>query len=277
MMAGALFLLYKDILWPQLGFLLEYQKPGLNRWGESYISTFLFQIHPFITAAALFALWAAARKMDFRFLIVSFLLLLFLFLQVKRIRYTIPVFPMLALMASYGLGEIQNKKLTKQVVFSVLSTSFVVAFMGFLPFLKTLGVQNLQAAGHYVNSIPGTTIEVVSFAGDDAVVNPATVVPVLDIYSEKKLVYEYEPVSPEILTRVKTAPLRFTWEFPLPEYYSPKFDTKNIDALVIITDDPKRDIPQDIENKISLYPLQKIFNQSSNIFQHQTFVSVYHK
>jgi 4-amino-4-deoxy-L-arabinose transferase-like glycosyltransferase len=276
-MTVTFFLVYKDILGPQLGFLLEYQKPGLHRWGESYISTFLFQIHPFITAAALFAIFKAARKMDFSFLIVSFLLFLFLFLQVKRIRYTMPVFPMFALMAAYGMGEIQNKKVTKQVVLSVVGTTFVVAYMGFLPFLKTLGVQNLQAAGHFVNSIPGANVEVVSFAGDNAVVNPATAVPVLDIYTHKTLVYEHEPIKPEVLERVKSAPLRFTWEFSLPKYYSPKPGTKNIDALVLISDDPKRPLPQDIDKKTSLYPFQKIFNQSFNIFQHQTFVTVYHK
>lgn len=278
-MAGIFFFVYRDILGPQLSFLLEYQKPGLDRWGESYISTFLFQIHPFITAAALFAIFTAVRKMDFRFLIVSFLLFLFLFLQVKRIRYTMPVFPMFALMAAYGIGETQNKKVTKQVILSVVGTSYVLAFMGFLPFLKTLGIQNLQAAGHYVNSIPGANVEVVSFAGDNAVVNPATAVPVLDIYTRKTLVYEYEPIPPEVLERVKSAPLRFTWELSLPGYYSPKSGTKNknIDALVIISDDLKRPLPQDIQNKASRYPLQKKFNQSSNIFQHQTFVTVYHK
>lgn len=276
-MIGAFFLAYKDILVPQLDFLLEYQKPGLNRWGESYISTFLFQIHPFITGAALWAIFVAVRKKDFRFLIVSFLLLLFLFMQVKRIRYTIPVFPMLALMAAYGMGEIQNKKLARQVVLSVAGTSFIVAFMGFLPFLQTLGVQNLQAAGRYVNDIPGTYVEVVSSAGENAVVNPATSVPILDIYTEKQLTYEDEPLSPEVFARVKTAPLRFTWEYPLPGYYSPEPGRKKIDALVIISDDPERLMPQDIENKISLYPFRKRFNQSSHIFQHQTFVTVYHK
>ena len=276
-LTGGLFLIYKDILGPQLRFLLEYQKPGLNLWGESYISTFLFQVHPFIAAAALFAIWAAIRKVDLRFIIVSFLLLLFVFMQVKRIRYTIPIFPMFALMAAYGMGELQNKKMVKHVVFSVVAASFVLAFMGFLPFLKTLGVQNLQAAGNYMNSLPGTEVEVVSLAGDDAVVNPATAVPVLDIYTDKNLVYEYEPVSAAVLERVKTAPLRFTWEFPLPAYYALKPGTKEIDALVIISDDQKRTVPQDIEKKFSLYSSQKTFQQSSNIFKHQTFVTVYHK
>ena len=248
---------------PQLGFLVEYQKPGLSRWGESYISTFLFQIHPFITAAALFAIFAAVRKIDFRFLIVSFLLFLFLFLQVKRIRYTMPIFPMFALMAAYGMGEIQNRKVMKHVVFSVVGASFVLAYMGFLPFLKTLGVRNLQAAGHYVNSIPGTNVEVVSFAGDNAVVNPATAVPILDIYTQKMLVYEYEPVTPEVLERVKSTPLRFTWELPLPRYYSPSPGFKNINALVIISGDPDLSMPQDLQNMASLYPFQKRFDQSS--------------
>ena len=276
-MIGALFFIYKDILLPQISFLLEYQKPGLNRWGESYVSTFLFQIHPFITAAALYAVLAAVRKADFRFLIVSFILLLLLVMQVKRIRYTIPAFPMLALMAAYGLGEIQNKKLINQVVFSVVGTAFVVAFMGYLPFLQTLGVGNLQAAGNFVNTTPGTNVEVISLGGDDAAVNPATAVAVLDIYTDKKLFYQQEPVSPEVLERVKTAPLRFTWEFPLPGYYSLKTGRQNMDALVIISDDPKREVPQNIKNKVSLYPFQKKFNQSSKIFQHQTYVTVYHK
>ena len=101
--------------------------------------------------------------------------------------------------------------------------------------------------------------------------------PILDIYTEKQLTYEDEPLSPEVFARVKTAPLRFTWEYPLPGYYSPEPGRKKIDALVIISDDPERLMPQDIENKISLYPFRKRFNQSSHIFQHQTFVTVYHK
>ncbi len=274
---GAFLFIYKDIGESQISFLLEYQKPGLKSWGESYHSTFLFQIHPFITAAALFALITAVRKVDFRFLIVSFLLLLFLFMQVKRIRYTIPVFPMLALMSAYGLGEMQNKNLRKQVVFSVVGTSYIVAYLGFLPFLQSLGVGNLQAAGNYLDAIPGSNIEVISLAGENVVVNPATAVPILDIYTAKKLVYDYEPPEPEVLERVKAAPLRFTWEFPMPRYYSRKPGTGEMDGLVIISDDPKREVTQDNQNKISLYPFQKTFKQSSRIFQHQTFVTVYHK
>ena len=276
-LAGVFFYIYKDILRPQLDFLVEYQKPGLQRWSEGYASTFLFQIHPFITAAALFAFGAAVRKIDYRFIIISFLFLLFLVMQVKRIRYTLPIFPMLALMAAYGMVEIQNKKLIKHLVFSVVATSFIVAFMGFLPFLKSLGVQNLQAAGKYLNSIPAANIEIISPAGENTVLNPATSVPVLDIYTDKNLFYEYVPVSQEVLESAKNSPLRFTWEFPLPEYYHLKTGTAKIGAVAIISEVPDPTLPSIIKNKISRYSVQKKFQQSSRIFQHQTFVTVYHK
>jgi len=274
---GLLFLVYKDIFIPQIEFLIEYQKPGLKRWSESYISTFFFQIHPLITVAAVFSFFAAARKMDFRYIIISFLLLLFLIMQVKRIRYTIPAFPMLALMAAYGIKEIQNRDLIKQVIFSIVGTAFIVAFWGFLPFLKTLGVQNLQATGKYLDTLSLTNIEVVSLAGENAVVNPETAVPVLDIYTHKKLLYAQKPVSPQILEKAKTSPLRFTWEFPLPEYYLQETGGKAVEGVVIISDDLNLTLPQDIENIISQYPNTKIFQQSSYIFKHQSFVTVYHK
>jgi hypothetical protein len=276
-LVGAFFFIYQDILGPQLEFLVEYQKPGLQRWSERHVSTFLFQTHPFITAAALLGVGAAVRKVDYRFIITSFLVLLFLVMQVKRIRYTLPVFPMLALMAAYGMEEIQSKKLIKHLVFSVAVTSFMIAFMGFLPFLKSLGVQNLQAAGNYLNSIQGENVEIINQAGENPVLNPAIAVPVLDIYTDKNLFYKYEPVSYEVLERYKNSPLRFTWEFSLPEYYNLKKDTKTIDGLAIISEVPEPTIPIDIKNKILRYTDQKKFHQSSQIFKHQTFVTVYHK
>jgi hypothetical protein len=274
---GILFVMYKDIFIDQINFLVEYQKPGMKRWSESYVSTFLFQIHPYIAAAALFAFIVAARKMDFRFIIVCFLILLFLLMQVKRIRYTLPIFPMLALMAAYGIGVIQSKALKKHIVFSIVGTSFVVAYVGFLPLLKSLGVQNLQKSGKYLNTLSAASVEVVSFAGENAVVNPELGVPGLDIYTDKKLVYEKKQISPEKMEQVQTAPLRFTWEYPLPEYYSVAKADKTADGLVIISDDPGRPLPELVENKILQYPVHKVFQQSSKIFRYQTFITVYHK
>ena len=277
LLIGGLFLFYKDVFVGQLSFLLEYQKPGLKSWSESYVSTFLFQAHPFIITAALFSMIAAARKADFKYVIISFLFFLFVVMQVKRIRYTLPIFPMIALMAAYGLAELQNRAAIKQVVFSVVGFSFVVAFAGFLPLLKSLGVQNLQAAGQYLNTVSAQNVWVISLTGEEAVVNPDIAVPMLDIYTSKRLQYEVPFKSPEVLERARTSSLRFTWEYQTPEFYSLEAGEKDADVLVVISDIQDKALPAAIENKIQHYPVRKIFQQTSQIFQHQTFVAVYHK
>ncbi|MBW2467610.1 MAG: glycosyltransferase family 39 protein [Deltaproteobacteria bacterium] len=274
---GILFMVYQDVFMEQIRFLMEYQKPGLKRWSESYVSTFLFQVHPFITAAALFSFVIAARKMDFRFLIISFLFLLFLFLQIKRIRYTLPIFPMFALMAAYGIGVIQNRVLKKHLIFSIVGTSFAVAFVGFLPLLKSLGVKNLLDAGMYLNTLSAENVEVQTLAADNAVVNPDLGVSVLDIYTDRKIYYEKKEISPQKVEQIKGSSLRFTWEYPVPDYYSVVKGNNIMDGLVVISDKIDSPMPESLDKKIRHYPFKKTFQQSSNIFQHQTFITVYHK
>ncbi|MEK6771812.1 MAG: glycosyltransferase family 39 protein, partial [Pseudomonadota bacterium] len=56
----------QDVVAAQLALLHDYQAPGLGRWRESLASTFLFQIHPFVTVAALLSLFVAWRRRDLR-------------------------------------------------------------------------------------------------------------------------------------------------------------------------------------------------------------------
>jgi hypothetical protein len=82
-------LLWKyDVIVEQVRLLREYQKPGLDRWGESLVSTFLFQVHPFITLSALASAAVAVRKRDARHAIVGWLILLVVVFGIRRIRYT---------------------------------------------------------------------------------------------------------------------------------------------------------------------------------------------
>jgi hypothetical protein len=152
-----------------------------------------------------------------------------------------------------------------------------VAFVGFLPLMKSLGVQNLQEAGKYLNTLSLEKFEVVSFAGDNAVVNPDLGVPGLDIYTDKKLFYEKRQISQQIMERAQNSSLRFTWEYPMPRYYLLTKGAKTVDGLVMISDDPGQLMPESAESKISQFPVRKTFQQSSNIFKHQTFITVYHK
>ena len=275
---GIVLFFYRDVMISQLEFLVSYQKPGLKMWGESYVSTFLFQVHPFITAGAIFSLLVALRKKDWRYMIICYLVLLLIFMQVKRIRYTLPVFPMLALLASYGLQEIPNRRILNQLVFSIAGTSLVVALLGFLPFLKTMGVQNLQTAGKYLDGIGVERAEVITVTRENPVLNPAVSVPLLDIYTEKKLIYKGRTPSPQEMEKAKSSPLRFTWEYPMPDYYM--FEDgrqKQTDGLVIVADVPDFSQDPDLSEKIAAFSQSKTFQQTSGVFQHQTFVTVYHK
>ncbi len=53
LLIGVAIIFKYDVVSEQIRLLMSYQRPGLRRWGESFTSTFLFQIHPFITVAAL--------------------------------------------------------------------------------------------------------------------------------------------------------------------------------------------------------------------------------
>ncbi|MBE9519554.1 MAG: glycosyltransferase family 39 protein [Proteobacteria bacterium] len=278
LLCGLFFVYFKEVMLEQINFLFVYQKPGLKSWGESYISTFLFQVHPFITGAVLFSALVAISKKDWKYLIISYLVLLLLFMQVKRIRYTLPVFPMLALLASYGLQDIQNPKLVRHLVFSIVATSFAIALFAYLPFLKTLGVANLQAAGKYLDGIAAEKVEVVTVVRDTPVLNPAISVPILDIYTEKKLVFRGRVASAQELEKAGKSPLRFTWDYPMPAYYlSEDGQGMQPGGLVIVADGPDFSQGPDLQKKIAGFSQSKTFQQTSDIFQHQTYVTIYHK
>jgi 4-amino-4-deoxy-L-arabinose transferase-like glycosyltransferase len=72
-LAGAVMLLKYDVVREQMALLREFQGPGLARWQESFLSTFLFQIHPVITTSALASIIVAFRKRDASYLIVCWL------------------------------------------------------------------------------------------------------------------------------------------------------------------------------------------------------------
>ncbi len=265
-----------DVITTQLAFLFEYQKPGLSRWGESLVSTFLFQVHPFITAAAIFSIITAIKGKECRFLIISYLVILVLIvMQLKRIRYTLPLFPLIALMASFGIRQIRSEELKKFLVLCIINSSLVLALGGFLPFIKTISDVNLLGAGNYLDLLEGDSIEVYTNPIENPRVNPIALIPLLDFYTEKNIVY-IGGKKPEItLDMVKKSSLRFTWEYPLPDYYQQNFKKKT-DILVIIStvaghNDPV--IPLAFTNR---YETTKHFQTTTGLFRQKIAVSVLH-
>jgi 4-amino-4-deoxy-L-arabinose transferase-like glycosyltransferase len=273
---GIVMLLKFDVFVEQLRFLHEYQMPGLQRWGESYLSTFFYQTHPFITTAALFSPLIALKKKDIRYLIICWPLILFLVLQIQRARYTLILFPMIALMASYGLQKIRTIEVRKFVVYCSIASSIVIALFAFLPFLLSMSTVNLRNAGEYLHSVRGHTVEVVTLPAENTMVNLAVTVPILDLFTEKEIYYEYDESLLPPLQKIRESSLRFTWTYKNPLYYGSGYkDSKQWGALAVISNGPITALPEGIKQKVKGYRMGEVFRKSSGFFRYTPFVTVY--
>ena len=272
----ALILVKFDVVSEQIKLLMDYQRPGLRRWGESFISTFFYQTHPFLTIASLYSIYIAFRKRDLRLVIVSWLVVLVVLLQIKRIRYIMIVFPMFALMASYGMQAIKDREIRKFLVSCAVISSIVVAVFVYLPFLKRMSPVNLKDAGRFLDSIDAAHIEVLTAPSTNYVINPAVSVPILDFFTKKDIYYNYD-INPPPLEMIKESSLRFTWGYKNPGYYSASSErTSDNTVIVVISSELGQKFQPDyIAQKIEGFQLAKRFKASVQVFKYVTIVEIY--
>ncbi len=265
-----------EVFAEQIRFLIQYQKPGLGRWVEGYHSTFFYQTHAFITLGALFSLYEAFRKRDITILCVCVFVIIIFVLQIKRIRYTMPVFPMLALMAAYGLKDIGDKEIRKFIVSCVIITSLGLAVSGYLPFLKKMSAVNIPNAVNFLESLDINQIEATTLPIDEQIVNPDVSIPLIDLFSSKQVVHKtgIDFSSPE---GVETSSLRFTWEFQVPSlYYSPSIHPRPKRAVMVVSGKKNQLLPQELQKGLEDFNHMKSFQSSTGVFRYQTFVQVYY-
>ncbi|HEY7725742.1 MAG TPA: glycosyltransferase family 39 protein [Anaeromyxobacteraceae bacterium] len=273
-LVAAALLLGREVFAGQLALLLGYQVPGLRRWGESLASTFLFQVHPFLTAAAILSVWIALRRRDRRIAVVLWPLLVLLLLRVNRIRYWIPAFPMLALLGAYGLQAVRIREVRRLVLTCAVASSLVVALSGYLPFLRGTSAMNLKAAGEYLDAIGESRVEVLTPPQPDSEVNPAVAVPLLDLYTSKELVYVYRDPPRSQAEGVERSALRFTWEYRNPGYYSAGRGGAET-AIAVISDAAGGPLPEGVEQRLSGHRLARVFAADEGVFRFKTMVAVY--
>ncbi len=265
-----------DVVAAQIEFLYSYQLPGLERWGESHTSTFFFQIHPFITIAALGSVFVAVKKRDLKYVIVGWMLLVVIALGVRRIRYVLITFPMLALMAAYGLNAIKNTRISAFIVGCAVASALITAVFGFLPFLRQTSAVNLMRAGEYLDTIDEERVEVFTLEQPRSMVNPAAAVPILDLFTRKKILYRDDARAMPSRRSIATSPLRFTWEYDNPPYFRPPSDGAADDAAVaVILNDGARSLPDPIMKRIADLRLSKEFAVSDKVFRYKTIVKIY--
>jgi len=271
-------LLWKyDVIVEQVRLLREYQKPGLDRWGESLVSTFLFQVHPVITLSALASAAVAFRKRDAKYAIVSWLLLLVVVFGIRRIRYTLPVFPLLTLMAGYGLQIIRRDDLRRFILFGTVTSSLVIAAFVFLPFAESMSAANLKHAGTYLNTLRGGNIEVITVPPRKPVINHAVAIPLLDLFTDKIIRYHHLPEAYPPREDIERSSLRFTWEYRNPAYYSALPALPENPILVVLSDIGGDRLPESLAERLDGYRLTSSFFQNEAVFRSNVGVKVYQK
>ena len=270
---------YKSgVISDQMKLLMAYQKPGLKRWGESFVSTFFFQIHPLITAAALYSVYVAVRKKDLKYIFAVWLVALVFLMQIRRARYIIMVLPMLSLTAAYGLCGIKGADLRKFFAACVITSSLSVALIAYVPFMQRMSAVNLKDAGRFLDSITEINVEVFTLIPSEPVVNPSVSVPLLDLFTKKRIIYKGDGVlAGEGREKIENSSLRFTLEFKNPSYYDCVNCKDEDTVLAVISESANDPLPPEIERRAADYSLIGVFDEYEGIFRYRTSVRVYRK
>ena len=112
-----------------------------------------------------------------------------------------------------------------------------------------------------------------------AEVNPAVSVPVLDLFTSKRVIHAYAGAPAAARRAAERSSLRFTWEYRSPRYHAPDAGAAGPDgaAVVVITDDLARPLPPEVERRIAGHRLAAVFAGEEDAFQHHTLVKVYRR
>jgi len=269
---------YYESIKDQLSLLFGYQWGGLSRWQESYVSTFLYQIHPIVSLLLLISLGLAVKTKDTNYFLIALPILVFLLLGIKRARYTIVLFPFIALLAAFGLRFFQDIVIKKYIVASAVYVSILITLGLSLPFLASMGSANIKAAGKYIDSLHVNEVLVLVSEQERSSINPEISIPLLDYYTDTNIKHYFTDQKNNYKQSVRqTSPLRFTWQLkPFP--YSKMEPNNNYSGtVVLITSNKKQSLSSEIKQKLKEYSLKRKFLLNDGVFRYQTVVKVFQK
>ncbi len=275
LVVGILIVVHYDLFHKQIMILRTYQLAGLERWKEGFLSTFLFQTQAFITVFALYGIYRAVRNKDLRFLVAAWFVVLVLVLQIRRIRYIIPLFPLFGLMAAYGLHLFKDRGVRQYVALSIVASSLAVAYCAYLPFLSSSGMANLKHAGQYLDTLNCDAVEVFALPQKSSSGSTFAAIPILDYHTKKKIATPQDwPHLPQDGS-AETSSLRFTWEMGEPAIYS-RPDAGKRCAVAVISSEVIEKAPEEL-TLIRPRLLRELarFDWSSGAFRYQTIVTIF--
>ena len=150
------------------------------------------------------------------------------------------------------------------VLKSLLQSPLRVVNVGLQMFAEDIRRQNIEV------------VEVIPLVQPRSIINAAVSVPMLDLFTGKRVVYEQNTPDMPPWKLIEKSPLRFTWEYLSPPYYE---DTDNdaglSKAVVIIMAGQDQAIPSSVREKLANYRLAKELVTTDRVFRYQTLVRIY--
>jgi hypothetical protein len=183
---------------------------------------------------------------------------------------------MFALMAAYALASIKDRRMVKAAVSCAVVSALVLCFFAYIPFLKQLSFANLQEAGVFLDTLKIDVVEVFPLAEQEYPVNPAIAVPLLDLFTKKKILFDYVPGESSCNSDVNVSRYRFSWEYKNPSYYLPAAGAADgQQAIVVISGRAKDIVPLSVQEKIREYSRSITFSTTCPLYEYNTLVTIY--
>jgi len=193
---------------------------------------YFFQIGAIVILFALFSLIIAYNRKDRNYLIlILWVIIPFLILSNTRIRYMVPVFPGIAIMASISLNAISAKSVKKFLIISLILTSIIFSIITYIPYEENFSDRNVKDAAEFTNELENPDVQLFLDFSENQIYNPEPFVSLFDFYSNKRIIYSNSNkyyASEDYLNS-------WTSKYTLPPFY---YDDvlQNKPIIVIISD-----------------------------------------
>ena len=262
-----------EVVLSQLAMLLTYQAEGLGRWQESYLSTFLFHVHPFVVLLALPAMAIACRKKEQAFFLLGWLPLAALVLGIGRSRYLFPLLPIMALFAANGLYRFVHSPWARRaLLLAVLFSSALQAHGSAVPFLQKISMANLRDAGTWIDRHATGPVTVHFLPQAASTGDTYALLPLLDLYTMVELLPAEIRHAPARHRQYQNS-LQFTGEMEEARFYRER-QRKKTRTHVILSSQPVDPRTAGDVTRCGQVSIVNTFWQDSTIFRYKALVTV---
>jgi len=151
----------------------------------------------------------------------------------------------------------------------------VTALAVYRPFLGSTSLANLQRAGAFLDSRDERgAARVYATHRGEPLINPSVAVPLLDLFTSRRIFYRGDGPTPPP-EKIEKSAYRFSWEYRNPAYYElPGEPQTEETALVVIAGDLDDALPGELRAEVRDYPKPEVFDRSA-VFRFKTLATVF--